>query len=81
MFTGKNGPLRALVDLGYLGFSMGGMVAAGALLGYWLDRRLGTTPWLTLTGTLVGTAAGLFYVVVQVQRASRDGGDGSGADR
>lgn len=81
MFSGKNGPLRALIDLGYLGFSMGGMVAAGALLGYWLDRRLGTTPWLTLTGTLVGMAAGMFYVVVQVQRASRDGGDDSGAGR
>lgn len=78
MLTGKNGPLRALIDLGYLGFAMGGMVATGALLGYWLDRRWGTTPWLTLTGTLVGMAAGIFYVVVQAQRASRDEGDDSG---
>lgn len=81
MLTGKNGPLRALIDLGYLGFSMGGMVAAGALLGYYLDRRWGTTPWLTLIGILLGTGAGMFYVVVQVRRATRDDSGDSGAGR
>ena len=37
------------------------LVAAVGLftgLGVWLDRKLGTTPWLTLLGTVVGMAGG-----------------------
>jgi len=81
MYSGKNGPLRALSELGGLAFTMAALAAMGALLGYYLDRRWGTTPWLTLVGTLIGVASGMFYVVVVVQRISRDESDDSGADR
>jgi F0F1-type ATP synthase assembly protein I len=36
--------------------------ALGALLGVWLDRRLGTTPLLTLAGLVIGTVAGFGYL-------------------
>ncbi len=78
MFRGKNEPLRALSELGGLAFTMAALVVVGALLGHYLDRRWGTTPWLTLVGTLLGVASGMFYVVVVAQRIS---GDDSGADQ
>jgi hypothetical protein len=47
---------------------------AGALLGWWLDGRLGTQPWLLVAGASVGTAAGFGIFLAAVLR---DGG-GSG---
>jgi ATP synthase protein I len=44
---------------------------AGALIGYYLDKRLGTQPWLTLTLLLVGIFAGflrLFSLLKSFQR-------------
>ncbi len=35
-------------------------VGAGVLVGRWLDRLLGTTPWLTAGGVLVGFASGMW---------------------
>ncbi len=52
----------------YLG--LGTMLAAslvlGVFAGWWADGKLGTTPWLTLAGTLLGMAVGFynFFVVV-----------------
>jgi F0F1-type ATP synthase assembly protein I len=39
------------------GFEFAGIVVAGVLLGDYLDRHLGTSPWLTLLLT-VGAMAG-----------------------
>jgi F0F1-type ATP synthase assembly protein I len=49
-------------------------------LGQYADGRLGTGPWLTLVGALVGAAAGFFYmyhhlVVAPRQKRPRDGAD------
>ncbi|HSJ26057.1 MAG TPA: AtpZ/AtpI family protein [Longimicrobiales bacterium] len=47
-------------------------------LGAAADRRLGTTPWLTLVGAFVGAGAGFWYmyyhlVIAPQQRRNRDG--------
>ena len=34
---------------------------AGLGLGYWLDGRLGTSPWLLLAGGTLGVGAALTY--------------------
>ena len=39
--------------------TMGASIFFGYLAGSWLDRQLGTEPWLTLLMFLLGTAAGL----------------------
>lgn len=36
-------------------------------VGYWLDRRLRTAPWLLLAGLLVGMAAGFTSFVRLIQ--------------
>lgn len=37
-------------------------VLIGAFGGYGLDRWLGTTPWLFLVGSVIGSAAGIFNI-------------------
>jgi len=41
-------------------------IVCGYFLGSYLDRKLGTSPWLVVTGVFLGTAAGfveLFRIV------------------
>ena len=54
------GPMRAVGLVSGLGFMLAAMTVLGAWLGHYLDGRWGTTPWLTLTGTLGGMGAGFF---------------------
>ena len=62
------GPMRALRLVGGLGFVLAATTALGAWLGYYLDGRWGTGPWLTLVGTLVGMGVGFFEVAEVVRR-------------
>ena len=51
------------------------MFVAGVLIGYfggvYLDDRLGTDPWLTLVGMLIGSGAGFAELARVVRRAER----------
>lgn len=51
---------------------LGTMFAAALLLGVWggyeADKFLGTTPWLTLAGALLGLVAGFYNFFVVVTR-------------
>ena len=38
-------------------------VVAGLLLGWFLDRWLGTRPWLLVTGLVLGAAAGFYEFI------------------
>ena len=57
-------------------------ILVGLFVGRWLDRRMGTGPWLLILGTFVGAAAGfynLYRALTTAQRASRSRGpDGNG---
>ena len=65
-------PWRTLGRVGMLGTTLVAATVVGLALGYWLDRWLGSAPWLTMLGTLLGIAAGY----VQIIRAVRADGDG-----
>lgn len=57
--------------------SMAGLVlvisiAMGFFFGSWLDRILGTTPWLMLLFTVLGIAAGFIELFRIVQQISGD---------
>jgi ATP synthase protein I len=43
-------------------------IVVGYFLGSFLDRRLGTSPWLTVVGVLLGTAAGFVELFRTVSR-------------
>ena len=57
----------ALAEYGAIAYEFLGCIAAGVFLGYWLDRWLGTDPWLVLGMTIAGTVIG-FYRMVQILR-------------
>ena len=48
-------------------------IAIGLGLGYWLDSKLGTKPWLAFVFTLLGLAAGLYESVKILIEVTRDG--------
>jgi F0F1-type ATP synthase assembly protein I len=51
--------ITKIVELWILGFELVAPVVVTALVGYYLDCRLNSTPWLMLLGT-----AGVFSVVL-----------------
>jgi len=50
---------------GAVGFQLAFAVVGGLYLGSWVDQHLGTTPWLTLVGILIGSAGG-FYNLIRI---------------
>ena len=59
-----------------IGLEMGFAVAIGVAIGYFLDRFLHTSPWLTLIFLILGVIAGfrsLFSVMKTVEREERKG--------
>ncbi len=47
-----------------IGLELAVSVLAGFWGGYWLDKKLGSAPWLMLLGAAAGLAGG-FYLVVR----------------
>lgn len=52
-----------------IGFEM----AVPTVLGYWLDTRWGTTPWLVVTGACLGFIAAMLDFVSLARGQSRRG--------
>ncbi len=55
-----------------VGVELAGVVVGMALLGYGIDRWLGTPPWGVVIGSTLGIAGGLYNVVKNVTRESDD---------
>lgn len=69
-------PWRALGTLASAGITFVVATAGGVLLGYFLDRWLGISPWLTLIGLGLGIATGFrefFRSIKAAERQERDG--------
>jgi F0F1-type ATP synthase assembly protein I len=44
------------------------------VLGWWLDDRWGTAPWLVIVGGVLGFGGGLLHLMVQLRQLNNDGG-------
>ena len=65
----SNGPsYRSILSLMTVGTTLVGCIVVGYLLGSFLDRKMGTSPWLVVAGVLLGTAAGFVGLFRMVSR-------------
>jgi ATP synthase protein I len=55
-----------------IGIMFVGSTLLGAAFGWWLDKKLGTSPWLMLVFTLLGTAGGFIEMVKIAKEISKD---------
>ena len=58
----------------YLGYGMQMAVGAGlgALAGYWLDRKLGWTPWGMIVCIMLGVASGIYLLIKDALQMNKD---------
>ncbi len=47
-------------------------IAIGLLMGYFLDKWLGTGPWLLLVFSLLGAASGLIGLIRGINKYNKD---------
>lgn len=62
---------RMLAMASSMGMSLVVATFMGLGLGYWLDKKLGTAPWLLLVGLLIGIAAGFKNIFVIADRLDK----------
>jgi ATP synthase protein I len=55
-----------------IGFEFLAAIVVMGALGWWLDKRLGTSPWLLLAGGAIGFAAGLTLMIRAASQAFKD---------
>jgi F0F1-type ATP synthase assembly protein I len=62
--------MRDAGRLGAIGIELAGTVIGCLLLGYWLDGRFHTAPWLAVGGIVFGSFAGFWVVYKTVKLSS-----------
>ncbi len=64
--------LRRLSELASLGLILPSSIAVGLFIGYFLDRWLGTAPWLLLSFTVLGIVSGLLSLFRALKKQMKD---------
>ncbi len=63
---------KALGSYGTVGLEFALSVIVGLVFGDWVDGKLGTGPWLAITGLLLGVIAGYRSLWRTLKRATRE---------
>ncbi|MCX6568303.1 MAG: AtpZ/AtpI family protein [Candidatus Aminicenantes bacterium] len=64
--------MRRLSELASLGLILPSSIAVGLFIGYFLDRWLGTAPWLLLSFTVLGIVSGLLSLFRALKKQMKD---------
>ncbi len=72
MGSGGEPRFRSVGELASIGMAMVLATVLGLGAGYYADRWLGTSPWLTMIGLGLGIAAGFVTLFRSVRAAERD---------
>jgi len=59
---------RRLAELSSLGLILPSSIIIGLFFGYWLDKLLGTHPWMLLIFTIFGIISGLSSLLRAVKK-------------
>jgi len=70
---------RAWLRLSGLGFELAASIAGGALLGWWIDRGLGSSPKALIALTAIGVIGG-FYNLIRTALAATPSKSPPGTD-
>jgi ATP synthase protein I len=73
--SGEESSWKALAELSSIGMTLVLATVIGLAGGYYLDRWLGTSPWLIMIGLGLGIAAGFVSFFRSVKRAERNADD------
>ena len=73
--SGEESSWKALAELSSIGMTLVLATVIGLAGGYYLDRWLGTSPWLIMIGLGLGIGAGFVNFFRSVKRAERDADD------
>ena len=73
--SGEESSWKALAELSSIGMTLVLATVIGLAGGYYLDRWLGTSPWLIMIGLGLGIAAGFVNFFRSVKRAGQDTDD------
>ncbi|HSM15015.1 MAG TPA: AtpZ/AtpI family protein [Thermoanaerobaculia bacterium] len=63
---------RAWMRLAGMGFELAASIAGGALLGWWIDRQLGSAPKALITLSAIGIVGGLYNLIRVALRAGAE---------
>lgn len=55
-----------------MGLQMAVGVGLGVLVGTWLDRKYGWSPWGVTVGAMLGLAAGMYLLIKEALRMNKD---------
>jgi F0F1-type ATP synthase assembly protein I len=72
--------LAGVGDVLALAWSLGWRIAAGLLLGYYLDLKLGTSPVLTLTLSIAAMVVAVRQMLAVLNEGAGDRRSGDGGD-
>jgi ATP synthase protein I len=72
MADDKRQLIRSLGFLSSLGISMVASSFIGLFIGYYLDKWLGTSPWMTLIWLGIGIISGFRNIFILTRRALRE---------
>ena len=62
---------ESIASASVVGLNLVSATFVGLLIGWWLDRWLGTKPWLLLVFLVLGIAAGFKNVVIEVKKIQK----------
>ncbi len=62
--------LSQLAPYAGMGLQLAASMTAFGALGWWLDDRLGSKPWLLLVGVILGATGGMISVIRTAIRSS-----------
>lgn len=60
---GGEPPLVTMARYSGHGLTLALATAGFLFLGWWMDGKLGTAPWLTILGALVGAGGGFYHIL------------------